>query len=287
MHLLDVLYKLWPIACGLVVLGVVWWRTRSAFFIFHQILKWLGLEGKYTNEDDQKVADDYLDLNKFNLKTGFHLESVKAKKKLHSWMREHDLEYAELRRAGWLFNANALTFTLVGARQKWFNSVCIVILSLLFLMTGMFLEKPNYALLKVNATGTWFWIGNNEAHSAFFDFPDALRGDAWKLHPGDCRYDENPKAALAIWDSDVICQLVLGFKQDYVADVIESQVNVAITLELSGLCCLAPLVIFLLWAFRASQLHARIQATPIKNALQTQEDAGPFAGHDSNPTLNE
>jgi len=96
MHLLDILSKAWPIACGFFVVVAVYSRTRSFFFIFHQILKWLGLEGKYTNAQDQTFADDYLDLNKFNLKTGFRLDTVGAKSRLHIWMLEHQLEFTEL-----------------------------------------------------------------------------------------------------------------------------------------------------------------------------------------------
>lgn len=191
MHILDVLYKLWPIACGMLVIGAVFWRTRSFFFLFHQILKWLGLEGKYTNTDDLKVADEYRDLNKFNLKTGFRLKSVKAKTQLHAWLKENDLEFAEVRHAGWYFKANKLIFEIPSRMQIWVSRTLFLALGCVFVATGSILQNPNQALLTVKATDTWFWVGNNEATSLRFDLPGILRGNAWKIQQHDCRYGDD------------------------------------------------------------------------------------------------
>lgn len=234
MHLLDVLYKLWPIFCGVVAVAVVWWRTRSLFFIVHQILKWLGLEGKYTNTDDQKVADEYLDLNKFNLKTGFHLQSGKAKSKLHNWMRTYDLEFAELRRAGGYFKANKLRFEIPDRWEVLVTRTLYVILAVAFIVGGQFVQKSDYALLKVNATGTWFWVGNHEAYSLRFDLPVWLRGEPWHLQQGDCLYIDAPHPVRDIWDKDVICRLVLGFNDGFIAEAIDSQTNSAWILRVFG-----------------------------------------------------
>ncbi|XVN20035.1 DUF6216 family protein [Pseudomonas corrugata] len=239
MHVLDVLYKLWPIACGIFVVGAVWWRTRSLFFIVHQLLKWLGLEGKYTNVDDQKVADDYLDLNKFNLKTGFHLRSVKAKVKLHGWMREHNLEFAELRRAGWYFKANQLSFDIPGLWRICLVRGAYISMGVLLLTVGQFVDKTDFALLRINATGTWFWAGNNQAYSPTFDLPHILRGDTWRLQQADCRYADDPDVSLDTWDKDAICNLVLGLNDEFVAESIDSQIKTARILKI-GSCALFP-----------------------------------------------
>lgn len=260
MHLLDVLYKLWPIACGVLVVGAVWWRTRSFFFMVHQLLKWLGLEGKYTNGDDQKVADDYLDLNKFNLKTGFHLRSVKAKVKLHGWMREHNLEFAELRRAGWYFKANQLSFDIPGLWRICLVRGTYVAMGILLLAVGQFVDKTDFALLRINATGTWFWVGNNEAHNPSFDLPHILRGNTWRLQQADCRYPDDPKVSLDIWDKDAICNLVLGFNDEFIAKSIESQINTALILKISSSACFVLLGIFAFWLQRAKELHALLRA---------------------------
>lgn len=260
MHFLDLLYKLWPIVAGVVVVGIVWYRTRSLFFLFHQILKWLGLEGKYTNADDQKVADEYLDLNKFNLKTGFHLKSVKAKIALHSWMREQDLEFAELRRAGRYFKANKLKFE---TPAKWETNFCravIFAMGLAFIGGGQLVERSDYALLRVTATGTWFWVGNNEAYSFRFDFPEWLRGDPWRLQQGDCRYVEDPAPVQNIWDKDVICRLVLGMNDSFIAEAITSQTNSAWVLRFFGAACLGAVGLFAYWLARAKELQAALVA---------------------------
>ncbi|QKZ04046.1 DUF6216 family protein [Pseudomonas eucalypticola] len=262
MHWLDILYKLWPIACGIAVIAIVWSRTRSPFFVFHQALKWLGLEGKYTCEDDQKVADDYLDLNKFNLKTGFQLRSVKAKRNLHQWMREHELEFPELRRAGRLFKANDLTFDVPGSLRRRLTQLTYVAFAGCFMTSGLFVANSDYALLKINATGTWFWAGKNEAYSVRFEFPEPFRGDAWRMQQGDCRYTNHPQPNLDIWESDVICQLVVGFGNDFVSDAISSQLKMAVALELLGLLMLGLLVRFMFWVRSAGELQAQLHLTP-------------------------
>lgn len=260
MHFLDVLYKLWPIVAGIVVVGIVWWRTRSPFFIFHQFLKWLGLEGRYSNPDDQKVADDYLDLNKFNLKTGFQLRSVAAKTRLHAWMREHDLEFAVLRRAGWYFKANRLRFQIPKTKYIVIFRAVVISMGAAFVLGGQLIERSDYALLKVNATGTWFWVGNNEAYSLRFDFPELLRGDPWWLQQGDCRYDEDPTPVNDIWEKDVICRLVLGMNDAYISEAIASQTSSAWVLKLLGAACFCVMGVFASWLTRAKELQADLDA---------------------------
>jgi hypothetical protein len=257
MHVLDVLYKLWPIACGLLVIGVVFWRTRSFFFLFHQILKWLGLEGKYTNADDQKVADEYLDLNKFNLKTGFRLESVKAKNRLHEWLKENDLEFAEVRHAGWYFKANKLMFEIPSKVQTWVSRILLLALGCSFVATGSFLQNPTQALLTVTATDTWFWVGSNEATSVRFNFPSLLRGDAWKIQPHDCRYEDDAKPLENSWDKDVMCRLVLGFNEGYIAEAIETQKTSGLALGVLGFIWLGLIALFAFWQHSAVKLHRR------------------------------
>ncbi|ROM34338.1 hypothetical protein BK648_26835 [Pseudomonas poae] len=272
MHVLDVLYKLWPIACGIFVVGAVWWRTRSLFFIVHQLLKWLGLEGKYTNADDQKVADDYLDLNKFNLKTGFHLRSVKAKVKLHDWMREHNLEFAELRRAGGYFNANQLSFDIPGLWRLCLVRGAYVVMGILLLAIGQFVDKDDFALLRINFTGTWFWAGNNEAHSPTFDLPHMLRGKTWHLQQAECRYTDDPKIAIDMWDKDAICNLVLGLNDEFIAESINSQIKTAQILKIGSCVCFFLLGFFAFRLERARELHARLEAAlPRREALATGE----------------
>lgn len=275
MHLLDVLYKLWPILCGAVVVGVVWWRTRSLFFLFHQVLKWLGLEGKYSNADDQRVADEYLDLNKFNLKTGFHLRSVKAKAALHGWMREHNLEFAVLRQAGRYFNANLLKFELPEKWQTYTLRVVVIAMGMAFFSGGLLVHRNDSALLKVNATGTWFWVGKNEAYSVRFEFPEWLRGDAWRLQQGDCRYLEEPAPALDMWDKDVICRLVLGLNEGFIADAIESQTDSAWVLALFGVGCFCFIGISAISLRKAKALNAELIARPLNKDLPANGGAEP------------
>ena len=266
MHWLDLLYKFWPIAGGFVLLGWGWWRTRSFFFIFHQALKWLGLVGKYSNPTDQKVADDYLDLNKFNLKTGFRLSTVGAKTRLHEWMQETDLEFAELRQAGWYFKANSLSFDLISGARLWFLRGVFITLGLVSLATMQFVNKTDYALLTVNATGTWFWAGKNKAFSAFFDFPKPFRGDAWVLNQSDCRYVDGAHPLPDIWEKNVICELVLGLQDDFVNSALGSQKWAALSVGLFGFACLAMLGILTSWQSKAKELHERISSHSVEDS---------------------
>ncbi|MEB0009126.1 DUF6216 family protein [Pseudomonas sp. RTB3] len=259
MHFLDVLYKLWPIACSVFVFCLVVWRTRSFFFLFHQIFNLLGLEGKYNNAEDQKATDDYLDLNKFNLKTGFRLQSVKAKTELHTWMQTHKLELIELRNAGWYFKANSLSFDLPGKLRLCSVRVVFILLGTFFVLTAKLVENPDRALLKVTATDTWFWVGGNEAVSVRYDFPDWLRGEAWKLQQGDCRYEEDERPLRNSWDKDVMCHLVLGFREQYITDAIASQQRMGGVLGLLGIAFFALLGIFSYWQSKAVQIHNELR----------------------------
>lgn len=261
-HFLDFLYKLWPLFAGVFVVGVVYWRTGSFFFVFHQFLKWLGLEGKYTCPDDQRVADEYLDLNKFNLKTGFRLSSVKAKKRLHEWMRQHDFEYAELRHAGWYFKANTLTFHVPGTAQLWWTRIIVLLISMMFILGGQFIENPKLALLKVNATDTWFWVGDNEATSFRYNYPTFLRGDAWKLQQGDCRYGAGSLPLTNDWDKNVMCLLVLGFEDSYIKSSISSQNGVAFAFKLLGFAAFLVMLLFIFWQRTAARLKQQITECP-------------------------
>lgn len=260
MHFLDVLYKLWPIVVGVAVVAIVWYRTRSLFFLFHQILKWLGLEGKYTNAEDQEFADVYLDLNKFNLKTGFHLKSAKAKTALHVWAREHDLEFADLKRAGWFFKANQLKFDTPNIWQASTRFVLMAALALAFLTGSQFVDGDDYVLLKVKATDTWFWVGNNEAYSPRFNFPDWVRGEPWRLQQGDCRYVEDSIPMHDIWDKDVICRLLLGLNDGFISDATASQEKAAWVLRVFGAGCLVFLIFDIFWLAGAKALQATLMA---------------------------
>lgn len=273
MHVLDVLYRLWPIVCGAFVIGVVWWRTRSFFFMVHQLLKWLGLEGKYTNADDQKVADDYLDLNKFNLKTGFHLRSVKAKAQLHGWMRKHNVEFAELRRAGWYFKANQLSFDIPSlwrvclVRGAWFA------MGVLLLAVGQFVDRSDFALLRINATGTWFWVGNNEAYSSTVGLHPVLQGNTWRLQQADCIQIHAPEISLDIGEKDAICKFVLGLNDEFIAESIDSQIKDALILKIGSGASFVILGILLFWLQEATKLQIQLSTEPLRKDVPATDES--------------
>lgn len=254
--------KVWPIVCGLLVIGVAYYRTRSCFFIFHQLLKILALEGRYSNPDDQRVADEYLDLNKFNLKTGFRLDSVKAKTRLHAWMIHNDIEYAELKRARWYFDANKLTFKLLGVKRRLISAGCPLLLAGALFATAQSIHSEDHALFRVDETGTWFWAGNNEAFSSRYNAWNIFRGKPWIIHQHHCRYIEGASPVEDIWDKDVICDFVLGFSDKEIGQAILQQNSAARVIAFLGL---APLILFIFLVNQqraAVALNARVLSPP-------------------------
>jgi len=190
-------------------------------------------------------------------------------------MREHNIEFAELRRAGWYFKANQLSFDIPGLWRKVLVQGAFIALGVFFVATGQFVQKTDYALMTVKATGTWFWVGKNEAYSLRFDFPEMLRGDAWRLQQGDCRYIDDPKPALDIWDKDVICHLVLGFNEGAIAEAIDSQVATALILNVVSIGCFSLFVLFAFWLQRAKELHAQLEAESSTGDAKPHVDAKP------------
>jgi hypothetical protein len=259
MHYLDLLYKFWPVFCIFSVVCLVVSRTYSLFFLFHQVFNILGLEGKYSNSEDQKSTDELLDLNKLNLKTGFRLKTVKAKKALHQWMELKDLELSELIKCGWFFNANQRNLKTPGKFKSLFLYSTLFLTAILFLSTSKLVSDPERALLKVNATGTWFWVGDYEAVSFRYDFLEWLRGDAWKLQQGDCRYEPDAKPLESSWDKDTICVLVLGMKDEYVKGAISSQRSLAAFFGIIGFLFIVFLFVVLYWHDSASKINALLE----------------------------
>jgi hypothetical protein len=78
----------------------------------------LGVDNKFSDKEDQRAWDLYEGLNKFNLKTGFRLQSVRSKRNLHDWMRLHNFEISELREAGRYFRANSLSFDIPNRSRR-------------------------------------------------------------------------------------------------------------------------------------------------------------------------
>ncbi len=99
---------------------------------------------------------------------------------------------------------------------------------------SQFILNSNYALLKVTATGTWFWVGDNEATSLRFDYPSPLRGDPWRIQQGDCRYTDDASPLKSTWDKSVICHLVLGFHDSFIKEAAESQQQTSVILIIAG-----------------------------------------------------
>jgi len=214
-------------------------------------------------------------LNKFNLKTGFRLKSVKAKTQLHGWLNENDLEFAEVRHAGWYFKANKLIFEIPSRLQIWVSRALFLALGCVFIATGSILQNPNQALLTVTATDTWFWVGNNEATSLRFDLPGILRGNAWQIQQHDCRYGDDPVPLDSSWDKDVICRLVLGFNDSYIADAIETQKTSGLALVFMGSLSFVLVAVFTFWQLTAVKLQRRITgkdlSTPASPAYDSWE----------------
>lgn len=252
MPFLDFLHKVWPIISAVLIAVVIYSRTKSLYFLFYRVFSLLGLEGKYSNPDDQKASDELLDLNRFNLKTGLRLESVRAKSNLHEWMRSNDVELSELRLAGSYFKANELRFDINQSLAMRTARVIAPIVGLLFLVCAQLLITPDKALLKVTATGTWFWAGQHyEANSFSYDAWELFRDKEWKIKPYHCKYVDGAGPAGSSWDKNVICTVVLGFYGDYVAETIRSQKN------LGGVLAILGFIILVFWALRTKwQNHA-------------------------------
>lgn len=259
MLVLDFLYKLWPAFLAIFVVALIYWRTRSFSFLFYRIFKLLGLEGDYSNKDDERSTKEYLDLNKFNLKTGLRLKTVKAKGRLHEWMSHHDVELAELRHAGWIFKANKLVFEIPSVLKLWICSALVVCTAVIFIFLAAFFSDSSHSLLRVNATGTLFWVGNNEAFSLRYNLPGPVQGDRWKIDQYSCRYKDEPYPFEDSWDKNVICGLVLGLHDKFVSESIDSQRNAGVFLFVVGLILFLGVAIYAYWYNSSVALRLQMQ----------------------------
>lgn len=242
-HILDIIYKAIPIFIGVAILVFVYVRTGSIFLIFHKILQLIGLDGKYSDPVDQKMADEYLDLNKFNFKTGLRLKTVKAKKKLHIWMRQNDIEYAELLKLKPWLNANDLRLEIPTAKFSVLIKLLVAIAIFILMGLGSSLLNTKEALFQVKATETWFWINENVATSFGYDLIPSFSSSQWKMNETHCKYDDSNYPVGNSWDKSTICQLVLGMHDDAIDKARASQHKTGLTFLVMGSGWLVFLII--------------------------------------------
>jgi hypothetical protein len=262
MQSIDFLYKIWPIFAGVAIICFVYLRTGSLLFVFYRIFQLLGVDNKFSDKDDQRAWDLYEGLNKFNLKTGFGLKSVRSKRNLHDWMRLHSFEIAELREAGSYFKANSLSFDIPDRSRRFVarGAFLLVIFASISIASGF--SNVNYALLQVKATGTWFWVGEVEAVSFQGVLPDTLKGDTWKIDQEGCRYSKIQKVSIDSWDEGVVCSLILGLQQDYISETVDSQKRLAAGLLLFAMALIIKLGFLIKAEQKAKALNGKL--TPSK-----------------------
>ncbi|MNY15329.1 hypothetical protein D3C86_1485370 [compost metagenome] len=98
-----------------------------------------------------------------------------------------------------------------------------------------------------------------------------LRGKTWHLQQAECRYTDDPKIAIDIWDKDAICNLVLGLNDEFIAESIDSQIKTAQILKIGSCACFFLLGIFAFRLERAKELRARLGVEISREALAAGE----------------
>jgi hypothetical protein len=263
MQSLDFLYKIWPIFAAIAVICFVYWRTGSMVFVFHRVFQLLGVDNKFSDKEDQRAWDLYEGLNKFNLKTGFRLQSVRSKRNLHDWMRLHNFEISEQRESGRYFRANSLSFDIPNRSRRFGIRSLFFTLIFIFAFVATELNSINCALLQVRATGTWFWVGGGEAFNFQSKLPGALKDDVWKIDQEYCRYPQPEHLSIDSWDEVVVCSLVLGFQEDYIRETVASQKRLATGLLIFVMALMIRLVFLVRAELKARELNGKLTSSDV------------------------
>lgn len=253
---LDLLVKVAELAGVAFVLWLAWWRTGSFHYLVHRLFQALGATKAFHSETAQRHWNDYEDLHQHNLWHGLRLSTSRDLKRFLAWLDTHDISIEEASRARWFFNANTQKFSQPSAPIKLAASFSILAVVLICWFYGGALQTSTHALIKVKASGTWFWVNNDEAYG----FWGRIGYETWHLNNTTCLFADEPPEGLTGWDQDVICHLVLGNEPQYIDQAISSQQTVSYVALGVGTLLLAWLYALISSAASAKSLSRRLMA---------------------------
>jgi hypothetical protein len=220
----DFFERFGPLMGFVLLIGFVLFRTRSLFFVFYRIQSLIGGAQAFHDERVQRHWKSFEDMHRLNLWFGLNLTSSRAMHQLFAWLDRHNVSVGEIARSLPYFNPNTLQFTFP---KRWVVKLDLswraVVASVVFLIAGVF-GATDYALLYVKKTHTLFWVGSGHAYSADYPISSLFEnGGSWHIRDDYCLFTDAPDPLHEEWDKQVICHLVLGNRDDYIQEAMQSQ----------------------------------------------------------------
>lgn len=220
----DLIERFGPLFGFLILAGFVLFRTRSLFFVFYRIQSLIGGAQAFHDERVQRHWKSFEDMQRLNLWFGLNLTSSRAMHQLFAWLDRHNVSVGEIAKSVPYFDPNTLQFSFP---KPWVVKVGLawrsIFASIAFLIAGAF-GGSDYALLYVKKTHTLFWVGSGQAYSAGYPISSLLvNGGGWHVRGDHCLFTDTPEPLREEWDKQVICHLVLGNRDDYIQEAMQSQ----------------------------------------------------------------
>lgn len=236
----DLLVWFGPLVGALALILFVTLRTRSFFFVLHRVQSLLGGAQSFHDERVQRHWKSFEDMHRLNLWFGLKLTSARAMHQLFAWLDRNGIGVGEIAKAVPFFNTNKLEFSFPAAwrvKLEWF---WISFSGVFLLLNAATFALSDYALFYVKSTHTGFWVNAGNAYSIGYPLTSSFEGGgSWHLESEYCLFTSEAKPLDNDLDKTVICSLILGGRDDYIQETIQSQRYLVVFL----LCVLLILVI--------------------------------------------
>lgn len=158
---------------AIALLGlIVWWRTGSSIPIFARL--WNLFYG--TSSATAPAVAEYLEAQagvmRLRFETGATIRTLEHAKRLIDWSQQHDESLADAAACGPCFNFETpgLNEKLVPSKAKMLSAFTIAFFLILITLGAGIATIPERALLRLNATGTWF-LADQSSYKPFRSAP--------------------------------------------------------------------------------------------------------------------
>lgn len=220
----DIFVWFGPLVGTLALITFVVVRTRSLFFLLHRIQSLLGGAQSFHDERVQRHWKSFEDMHRLNLWFGLKLNSSRAMHQLFAWLDRHNIGVGEIAKAVPFFDTNKLEFSFPATWRIRLEWIWVSVASLFLLVNAATFAASNYALFYVKKTHTGFWVNAGHAYSADYPLRSLFAGEgSWHLEGEYCLFTDEAAPLDNDWDKAVICHLILGERDDYIKETIESQ----------------------------------------------------------------
>lgn len=216
--------KFGPYLGALLLIVFVLLRTRSMFFLLYRIQILIGGGQAFHNERIQRHWKSYEDMHRLNLWFGLHLRSSQAMHQLFGWLDRHHIAVDDVARCVPYFDANTRAFRFTPPWALWAERMYMWIAAIMLIAGALLFVYADHALVYVNKTRTAFWINSGQASSISYPLTSYfLPHVGWEIDSQYCLFKSDTAPLNDDWDKHVICELVLGNRDDFIREAVDSQ----------------------------------------------------------------